>query len=1816
MSTTTQYTAADLFPEEEKDNIVIEPVSSQKSGFTQYTAADLFPEETQENIQDLPTIKTDHASITKQIRPVARQNPDGSESTVIMAQADNFAFPTLFPKDPTNPSSDPSDWIELEGDAAFEEAKKRGEVFEFSSEEEAIAHAEGSWKENVPQEWMQPATEDTAGNKVHPTSDDIVNSSSFGLGLGASLANANPEELLESEIAKNVESKMSLPEQDMQPVPYQQALSSVEQQIYGVLETKPELILNNPLLSMYENPKQMAEGLIRSPIFNAPAIRRELGIQVPEYYTEPVAPEDKFLGRMYNAFEQSATMGYTTTRPSPAPKDNSEAIADVAGNFIGMLIPFSQSMKVGQVGVVATTSSIKKIKSLSKVIEQTAKQSPKVKRIAEGTLANIYGFNIHTQLGSDLVESSIIERIEAIPESTWHAAMFSTAGAMKEFGKLARLASYPTVGAIGYSLTPSPEDDPNYKFLSEKEKQQAMQIAQVQSIASGLMLMTFHRTSSGTRVEGMREYLDAFMPNISKSSKNKMILKSLETSAANPDFLKLSLNMYEGFKDFKPEPLITSEVPAPKVKVGKSHQMELFENIKQLKEEIALDKVEKSKKEPTPKEEPAPKEVEQALLESELNLDRDVPPEPPAKVEKPLKKDVSVEPELPRKPDGTIAERDFFSQAMYDVAGLEGKVVKSDGGASVKIIKETSKSFAVEVLDGPNKGLKKTIHKRHMGAKGLDPVFYINKDGKLVEKVTLKPETKAKKDKISKKEKPKIDRKESKRKIEALLDGVNEPSASYRYDKSIDNLKNDKSSYRYDALVELAKERGVYDSKNNSRESIVDALIDSYKNPEIKSQKPPKVIDGLKIAYDNQGKMKMDIYSYDEVVRVAKKVGVYDKKLSRLKLIDAIVRADADGKVVKDPLPIEKEAEYSLLKENIENMRNQIKKDLKEGQTSKSQSVQRKRASIRKAKELVDALENKYDLTGLDKTKVDIFPGISIIVDYFRAKKQYKDARKPLTDEEVDALYSFMSGKEMTDEKLAIAYTAMKEKPMTKSMGADGLKNVIQEIRKVFNPLADIPKEQRDAYLGYRYQFLGTQWNLTKRLEELVSGYKNYTENERVLSYLVLTGEADINSIKDPKLRRITKKTRRLFDVAGKGLVERGLLSEEAYNDLKGQYITRIYLRYMLDKGPQLGGRSKMSGVYNNVRKEMTPEMRARLGEIRTPELPITVGLTREFGDIAKYDFFKSLAEDGRFVFQPARAEVDGKMLSIGQMQHELTVYRQMLPRAEDSQKAYITEYIKKLESKLLEVSETMGQAPENFKQVPIHEGYGPLSGAYVNRAIHDDIVSMFQITEGSEYRNWYDNLVKAEKNVTAMWKTGKVAFNPPTVLRNVLSNPWQLSMSGMSYSDIPTTMFNAAYKMSTNHPDFINAGKSGVFGGTWSQAEIQSILKTMRAVEKEFETTNNINLAIKNGFGKVAGAYSKIDEFYKFVKYLDGKNKGLSDSEATIEAQKWVMDYSLVSPAVRGLREHFIGVPFITYQAKILPLATEAATKRPWTVLMPYLLTQMATNHSLNKLDINEEEFGEMQVAMGTEMANSKALLVLPFKDSKGRVQVTNMEYGLPWEFWVEFGENAINGDITQLRNNMGVAPIFTAMAAAYTGTIPTQDGGYIELWNSQSTPAEKSEALMTFLWDMSLPSTFGPRGPIANLIEGTTQVGKPETTLGQDLSRFSAYTIKPITDEGYQRAVKIANAKLSALGKEYALKEKKLIKKSKMTGEVFVETEEYKELMRDKQIKITEIYKKHYGPLVIGRWKDGSIKTVESVMDSTQEELIEIFKKIEVKQ
>ena len=103
---------------------------------------------------------SEYAKKAQSMRPFARNNPDGTQSTVLMASGEEngryYVFPTLFPAEGNTGSSDPKDWIEPED--AWSEASKRGEVFEFETEDEAQNFAEGSWKKytSVPKKGIKP----------------------------------------------------------------------------------------------------------------------------------------------------------------------------------------------------------------------------------------------------------------------------------------------------------------------------------------------------------------------------------------------------------------------------------------------------------------------------------------------------------------------------------------------------------------------------------------------------------------------------------------------------------------------------------------------------------------------------------------------------------------------------------------------------------------------------------------------------------------------------------------------------------------------------------------------------------------------------------------------------------------------------------------------------------------------------------------------------------------------------------------------------------------------------------------------------------------------------------------------------------------------------------------------------------------------------------------------------------------------------------------------------------------------------------------------------------------------------------------------------------------------------------------------------------------------------------------------------------------------------------------------------------------------------------------------------------------------------
>ena len=87
----------------------------------------------------------------RDIRPVARHDRFGRNSSHLMIDFEEDGkykvAPTLFPNDPQAMHSHPSLWKELNYDAAIKEARRRGEIFEFDTKEEAQAFAKGSWKD-------------------------------------------------------------------------------------------------------------------------------------------------------------------------------------------------------------------------------------------------------------------------------------------------------------------------------------------------------------------------------------------------------------------------------------------------------------------------------------------------------------------------------------------------------------------------------------------------------------------------------------------------------------------------------------------------------------------------------------------------------------------------------------------------------------------------------------------------------------------------------------------------------------------------------------------------------------------------------------------------------------------------------------------------------------------------------------------------------------------------------------------------------------------------------------------------------------------------------------------------------------------------------------------------------------------------------------------------------------------------------------------------------------------------------------------------------------------------------------------------------------------------------------------------------------------------------------------------------------------------------------------------------------------------------------------------------------------------------------
>jgi len=153
-----------------------------------------------------------------------------------------------------------------------------------------------------------------------------------------------------------------------------------------------------------------------------------------------------------------------------------------------------------------------------------------------------------------------------------------------------------------------------------------------------------------------------------------------------------------------------------------------------------------------------------------------------------------------------------------------------------------------------------------------------------------------------------------------------------------------------------------------------------------------------------------------------------------------------------------------------------------------------------------------------------------------------------------------------------------------------------------------------------------------------------------------------------------------------------------------------------------------------------------------------------------------------------------------------------------------------------------------------------------------------------------------------------KVAANPPTQVRNLVSNLVLLQLSGVPIHSIPRLFAAAIKEIRTNGKYWRIAKKHGVTESTFANQELFRIERDILDLEARLEK-GVVNLAtFKNMAGimvEFAGdTYQLMEAIGKTMKIMDAmKREGMSESDAAMEAQKWLYDYSLIPPAERYLR-------------------------------------------------------------------------------------------------------------------------------------------------------------------------------------------------------------------------------------------------------------------------------------------------------------------------
>ncbi|GAF74776.1 unnamed protein product, partial [marine sediment metagenome] len=472
-----------------------------------------------------------------------------------------------------------------------------------------------------------------------------------------------------------------------------------------------------------------------------------------------------------------------------------------------------------------------------------------------------------------------------------------------------------------------------------------------------------------------------------------------------------------------------------------------------------------------------------------------------------------------------------------------------------------------------------------------------------------------------------------------------------------------------------------------------------------------------------------------------------------------------------------------------------------------------------------------------------------------------------------------------------------------------------------------------------------------------------------------------------------------------------------------GKYVHYIYAKHIVGDGIEIDSSRILtpSGLLDmSYLKSRNPNLsqtdRTAMGLIEDSGIAVPIGMGKALMDIAKFDYLAKIADPSLdLVWEPSTVKVGNQTWGIFKLKQEVQAQKDLTLALVDTNSAEFKRAIERL--RILETAfegakTKAGKEPSGYKQIPESARYGNLAGAFVRTPIFDDIMPLVTpLSSNAGVGRLFQTLAQGNAQITGLFKAGKVALNPPTMFRNMISNFLQNNMRGRSLFHIPGDLVSALKSMIAKDEHYITAKRMGLFESNWAAGELNEVLRDINSV-------NHSNWSNFLGFvSRMSRHYGRIDDVAKLSIYKQLRTSGelntfgnatgkiLSVGDSILEAQKWGMDYSLSSRSIKHLRRQIL--PFGTYQYKIAPLILESLRKRPWVIGKYMALIGIGGFSIAQELvkgyfDVDDEEWEALRRNLPHYIKENQTYAPLPWKSPEGNWQWVNGEYFLPWGNWM----------------------------------------------------------------------------------------------------------------------------------------------------------------------------------------------------------------------